>query len=318
MRSVHLLLLTACVMPAQNPENPAADRALADFSKPGEGARWRTVLDGVMGGRSTGSFVVEDDAMVFTGVLNTNGGGFSSVRRRDDDLQLGQEGEQGIRVRLRGDGRKYTLRLRQPVAGQRYAASYRTQFQTKGGDAWQDVFVPYRALQPTWRGRKLELPAVDPSKVDELGFSIDDKIDGPFRVEIREVSTYAAFDLSDLKNQRRPLIVFAEDQDTPALKQQLEAARADASGFAERDIELIVVVDEGASFAGSRPLAAADCAALRERFRRNRSGAAGGFAALLVGKDGSVKRTSLTPIPTADLFAQIDSMPMRRRELRRQ
>ena len=167
-----------------------------------------------------------------------------------------------------------------------------------------------------WRGRKLELPAVDPSKVDELGFSIDDKIDGPFRVEIRAVSTYAAFDLSDLQNRRRPLIVFAKDQDTPALKQQLNAARADARGFAERDIELIVVVDEGASFAGPRPLSAAECAALRERFRRNRSGAADGFAALLVGKDGSVKRTSLTSIPTAELFAQIDSMPMRRRELR--
>ena len=39
-------------------------------------------------------------------------------------------------------------------------------------------------------------------------------------------------------------------------------------------------------------------------------------AALLVGKDGSVKRTAHEPLDADDLFAQIDQMPMRRREIR--
>lgn len=315
MRNLPLLLLTACAVPAQQPDPLPAERVLADFSRPGEGPRWRTVLDGVMGGRSTGSFEVRDGSMVFTGVLNTNGGGFSSVRRRGG-LQLGVDGEAGVHLRVRGDGRKYTLRLRQPTEQRRYAASYRTQFQTQQGDRWQDVYIPYSALQPTWRGRKLDLPPVDPAKVDELGLSIDDKIDGPFRIEIQKVCTYGVFDLDALRDARRPLVVFAQSAQDPRAIKQLESARRDPAGLAEREITLVVVYKDGASFAGDRPLGARDVAALRDRFSRNRKGAADGFTALLVGKDGSVKRTAHAPLDADDLFAQIDQMPMRRREIR--
>ena len=309
------ILLTACTVPAQQPD-PSAERVLCDFAQPGEGARWRTVLDGVMGGRSTGSFEVEDGRMVFAGVLNTNGGGFSSVRRPGKDLQLGQDGEVGVRLRLRADGRKYTLRLRQPTDRRRFAASYRTQFETKKGDGWQDIYVPYSALRPTWRGRNLDLPPVDPTKVDELGLSIDDKIDGPFRIEIQQFATYGAFDLGALRDDRRPLVVFARDAGDAKLQRQLATCSDAANGFEDRDMTLVVVYEDGDSFAGARPLSARDCDALRDRFRRNRKGAADGFAALLVGKDGGVKRTSYEPLGAEALFGQIDQMPMRRRELR--
>ena len=301
-------------MTAQQPERPEAERTLADFSRPEEGKKWRTVLDGVMGGRSTGSFVVEDGCMVFTGVLNTNGGGFSSVRRRDDNFRLG--GEAGIHLRVRGDGRKYTLRLRQPVSGARYSASYRTKFETGDGREWQDVYVPYEALTPTWRGRTLDLPQVDPTKVDEIGVSIDDKIDGPFRIEIQQIRTYAAFDIDAMRDRGRPLVVFATDARDPRAARQIAAATKEAEGFADREITLVVVYDEGASFAGQRPLSKRDCDALRDRFARNRKGAKDGFTALLVGKDGGVKRTAHDPITCEELFAQIDAMPMRRREVR--
>ena len=309
------ILLTACTVPAQQPD-PSAERVLCDFAEPDEGGRWRTVLDGVMGGRSTGSFEVEDGKMVFTGVLNTNGGGFSSVRRPGKDLQLGQDGEVGVRLRVRADGRKYTLRLRQPTERRRFAASYRTQFETQKGAEWQDVYVPYSALRPTWRGRNLDLPPVDPTKVDELGLSIDDKIDGPFRIEIQQFATYGAFDLGALRADRRPLVVFARDAGDKKLQRQLAAYRDAVEGFEERDMTLVVVYEDGASSAGARPLSARDCDALRDRFRRNRKGAADGFAALLVGKDGGVKRTSYEPLDADDLFGQIDQMPMRRREMR--
>lgn len=301
-------------MPAQQPERPEVERTLVDFLRPEEGAKWRTVLDGVMGGRSTGSFVVEEGRMIFTGVLNTNGGGFSSVRRRDGNFKLG--GETGIHLRVRGDGRDYTLRLRQPVAGARYSASYRTKFGTREGREWQDVYVPYEALVPTWRGRTLDLPEVDPSKVDEIGVSIDDKIDGPFRIEIQKIRTFGAFDIDAMRARRRPLIVFAKDARDPRAAQQIGAAASDADGFADREITLIVVYEAGQSFAGERPLSKRDCDALRDRFARNRKGAEDGFTALLVGKDGGVKRTAHEPIARDELFAQIDAMPMRRREVR--
>lgn len=53
-----------------------------------------------------------------------------------------------------------------------------------------------------------------------------------------------------------------------------------------------------------------------EAARREYGVAAGGFEALLVGRDGGVKLRSSRPIVSSELFARIDEMPMRRRELR--
>jgi hypothetical protein len=41
------------------------------------------------------------------------------------------------------------------------------------------------------------------------------------------------------------------------------------------------------------------------------------FIVVLIGKDGGVKRTSVQPLPPADLFNTVDKMPMRRQEMRR-
>ena len=41
-----------------------------------------------------------------------------------------------------------------------------------------------------------------------------------------------------------------------------------------------------------------------------------GFAAILVGKDGTEKLRSDTPVTPVTLFAAIDAMPMRQQELR--
>ena len=168
------LLLMTSTLTGQDSEPLPPQRTLVDFGNDAEPKRWRTILDGVMGGRSSGEFEVEDGRMLFTGVLNTNGGGFSSVRRPGRDLQLGQPGEEGIWLRVRGDGRTYTLRLRQPSSGRRYAASYRSTFATDKDQGWQQVFVPYSALVPTWRGRQLDLPAVQPTRVDEIGIGAMD------------------------------------------------------------------------------------------------------------------------------------------------
>ncbi|TVT40092.1 DUF4174 domain-containing protein [Hymenobacter setariae] len=41
------------------------------------------------------------------------------------------------------------------------------------------------------------------------------------------------------------------------------------------------------------------------------------FAAVLIGKDGGVKRVETQPLAPADLFGTVDKMPMRRQEARR-
>jgi hypothetical protein len=51
---------------------------------------------------------------------------------------------------------------------------------------------------------------------------------------------------------------------------------------------------------------------IRSRFQISREG----FEILLIGKDGTVKLRSDKPVSSEDLFALIDSMPMRKREMR--
>lgn len=109
--------------------------------------------------------------------------------------------------------------------------------------------------------------------------------------------------------ERRLLIVFADSGDDPALADQRARIAADEAGFDDRRLLLITVIGDDAQ-TGDAP--GPDGSALRQRF-----GVARGFTAVLVGLDGGEKaRTSTAAFTMSDLFAQIDRMPMRRRELR--
>ena len=52
-----------------------------------------------------------------------------------------------------------------------------------------------------------------------------------------------------------------------------------------------------------------------EKGRLRAALAVDGFEVLLVGKDGGVKLRQETPLSVDDLFATIDAMPMRQREM---
>lgn len=105
--------------------------------------------------------------------------------------------------------------------------------------------------------------------------------------------------LDDLRWNARPVVVFADTAEDPHLSRQLSALEAEAAGLAERDM---VVLTDIAS-------APAETAALRARY------APEGFAVLLIGKDGGVKLRSDAPVEAGALFALVDGMPMRRREM---
>jgi uncharacterized surface protein with fasciclin (FAS1) repeats len=59
---------------------PSERLVLAGGSKNWDPNVWSVTVDGVMGGKSTGSVAFEAGTMVFAGNINLNGGGFSSVR----------------------------------------------------------------------------------------------------------------------------------------------------------------------------------------------------------------------------------------------
>lgn len=116
--------------------------------------------------------------------------------------------------------------------------------------------------------------------------------------------TAATQTLDDFQWEKR-LLVITESSD--ALSRKLIANQV---GLAERDIEVFVL--KGPVAPGKSPGAALS-QELRERMKI-RDGAA---EVLLLGKDGrTTVRWNTADFSIASLFAKIDAMPMRRREMR--
>lgn len=286
---------------------------LADFPASTREQPWLVVNDGVMGGRSEGGFRLGESALVFSGVTNTNGGGFSSIRSEPRLLDLG--GYAGVRLRVRGDGRTYTFRLTTADTRGPRRPSYWADFETRK-HTWEEIDVPFRDFRPRRRGRWLDGPRLNPGAVDSLGLMIYDGRDGAFRLEVDWIRAYRApspFSMTTLQWQKRPLLVFAADEGDARLQQQLADVEATRDRFDEREMVLIVVLGEGPSRVEENPLATADADALRASFEVE----PGAFALRLVGKDGGVKRRSGDAVPMDDLYRQIDAMPMRQEEMPR-
>ena len=87
---------------------PAANatQSLFDFAGSSDIGKWRVVVDGVMGGRSTGQIERQQNSLVFTGETSLeNNGGFSSIRAPVPAGSLA--GYDSLRVRVKGDGRTW-------------------------------------------------------------------------------------------------------------------------------------------------------------------------------------------------------------------
>ncbi|MGB5719751.1 MAG: DUF4174 domain-containing protein, partial [Woeseiaceae bacterium] len=80
--------------------------------------------------------------------------------------------------------------------------------------------------------------------------------------------------------------------------------------FADRDMVLLTLLDYGPSMVGDQELTAAEAAATRAALGIQ----TGSFAMRLIGKDGSVKLSTESATPIKEIFALIDTMPMRKRE----
>ena len=187
---VTYLVITCSLMAADTADSPT--KLIADFADPAKAAeRWKTINDNVMGGRSTGGPTFKDGLLRFRGSTNTDGGGFSSIRRDLDGKVLA--GATGIRLRVRGDGRTYKLDMHTDKKGWSWAGrmpiAYRADFTTKDGE-WVIINIPFAKLVPTLLGRERDRPAFEQLKVSTIGFMIYDKQDGPFQLEVDWIGVY--------------------------------------------------------------------------------------------------------------------------------
>lgn len=157
-------------------------RHLFTFDASPDEPSWVAVNDGVMGGRSSGTSNVAAGTLTFTGILSLeNNGGFASVRSVGRDFDFTDIS--AVVLRVRGDGRRYQLRLATDARHRGMAVSYGAGFDTINGE-WIEVRVPLAQLEPTARGASLQGLPLDAQHIREIGLLIADKREGKFTLDV--------------------------------------------------------------------------------------------------------------------------------------
>lgn len=143
---------------------------IVDFTKNTKLHSWTIVNDVVMGGRSTSKISINTDGnAVFKGEVSLeNNGGFSSLRHRFEKLDVSEF--KTIKIRLKGDGKKYQFRIKPSRFNQH---SYVQHFQTNG--EWQIIELNLTDFGPRFRGRNLDMPNFSGKELEEIGFLIGNK-----------------------------------------------------------------------------------------------------------------------------------------------
>ena len=157
-------------------------RELFNFEGPDSVADWSAIDDSVMGGQSA-SRLIHDDAgfAVFAGTVSlARGGGFASVRSRA--LDLAAPGAVTYSLEVFNDGRRYKLNLRTDDTFD--GVTYQTAFEATPSQ-WITVILPVSEFSPTFRGRQVAAPALDPQRVRQVGLMVADRQAGPFELKVR-------------------------------------------------------------------------------------------------------------------------------------
>ena len=142
---------------------------------------WRPLVDGVMGGRSTGSIEHGKNTMTFSGKLSLeNNGGFSSVRSPWEEVDMTVYQEAAIRIK--GDGRTYVFCLENASFPTPY---YTWEIKTVVGE-WIEITKPLRDFEQKMVGRKTGRTINEDqlATVRRVGLMLSDKNPGDFAVEI--------------------------------------------------------------------------------------------------------------------------------------
>lgn len=166
-----------------------AARRLVDFRDPGAARGWIPVGDRVMGGVSASAFRASgEQSAIFEGEVSLAfGGGFSSVR--SGPLSLDLSPYRGLRLSVRGDGKRYKLNLRDDASPD--GVVWQHEFAPPAG-TWAEIELPLDGFAAHRRGRPApDAPPLDRARVESLGWVIGDRQEGPFRLEIAWIEGYS-------------------------------------------------------------------------------------------------------------------------------
>nr|WP_321230337.1 CIA30 family protein [uncultured Psychroserpens sp.] len=150
---------------------------LFDFNTTSDISNWKIVDDVVMGGRSNGNFEINSDGHgKFSGQISLkNNGGFSSLRYNFEKKEVLSFSK--VKIRLKGDGKNYQFRVK--TSSSDYI-SYVYEFETTTN--WMTIEVPFAAMEPRFRGRKLNEPNFKGEQLEEIAFLIGNKKEQSFEL----------------------------------------------------------------------------------------------------------------------------------------
>jgi hypothetical protein len=117
--------------------------------------------------------------------------------------------------------------------------------------------------------------------------------------------------LAHYRWKNRLLVVFASEAADKQLQAQSEHVAANEAGFHDRDLLQFTVLPNQVQ--GPEQHSAAVAKQLRQHYKV----AKGEFVVLLIGKDGTVKLRKNEPVSMQEIFKLIDTMPMRKAEMRK-
>ena len=120
-----------------------------------------------------------------------------------------------------------------------------------------------------------------------------------------------AAELGDFLWQARPLLVFAPTDSDPRLVETMRRIDASRCDFADRDMVLGRIVTDGTSTLDGQVVDTAQAQRLASEFGVG----ANGFSVVLIGKDGGEKLRVNDVPDLAEIYAVVDGMPMRSREV---
>lgn len=129
--------------------------ALSAFDMAGQRLQWYRLDDGVMGGQSLTNHSISDQGwLTFQGMINTNGGGFCSIRTRFDGSTFSAS-TKGIKIRHRGDGKTYKFLLSDgtPSGPTAKTPSWQADLPTVPGE-WRETLIEFDELLPNFGGTR--------------------------------------------------------------------------------------------------------------------------------------------------------------------
>lgn len=182
---------------------------LFNFTKPQVEIKeiWGAVDDVVMGGVSASNLTLANNKAIFSGMVSTdNNGGFASVRCKNFTPPWDLSGYAGIRLKVKGDGKRYKFITR--CEGKWDGISYCYSFDTVA-DTWITVDIPFSQLIPVFRAKTLlDADKFDCSKIYSLQlmlskFEYDGAYNphfqaGSFILEIESIKAYGGEDTPQL------------------------------------------------------------------------------------------------------------------------